>query len=137
MRSRTRQRVHAWLMQTYGAVGNSAAAAASIAGLLGDATPKTTLARASTRFRCVDLSKISYEDLLPDARSDLYGQSVKTLPGSCDAFISHSWRDCPTAKWFALQTWRSEFVVKHGREPQVWLDRFCIDQTNIDVDLRS
>merc|ERR1719296_25648 len=35
-----------------------------------------------------------------------------------------------------MQAWRSTFVANHGREPRVWLDKCCIDQSRIDVDLR-
>mmetsp|Transcript_27137 Transcript_27137/g.66925 ORF Transcript_27137/g.66925 Transcript_27137/m.66925 type:complete len:345 (-) Transcript_27137:147-1181(-) len=55
--------------------------------------------------------------------------------GEVDAFISHSWSDDPGAKWDALQTWRSEFVAQYRREPIVWLDRLCIDQTAITESL--
>jgi len=55
--------------------------------------------------------------------------------GECDAFISHSWHDDAEAKWAALQEWRSKFVSLHGREPRVWIDKCCIDQTSIVDDL--
>ena len=51
--------------------------------------------------------------------------------GQCDAFISHSWHDPPGAKWEALCGWAAAFQLKHGRSPNVWLDRLCIDQCNI------
>lgn len=52
-----------------------------------------------------------------------------------DAFISHSWQDDVTLKWAALQLWRTEFVATHDREPRVWIDKCCIDQTDIDSNL--
>jgi len=137
---RTRQRAHAWLMYRFGAVGESAAAAAGIAGLIGSASPQQALAQATIRFRSVYLYEISYEDLLAsplsDAPPDLYSHTVKSLQGECDAFISHSWHDCAEVKWLALQRWRSTFISQNGREPLVWLDKYCIDQSNIEADLR-
>merc|ERR1712176_1025735 len=135
-----RQKAQAWLMQNFGAVGDSAAAAAAIAGLLGASTPRDALAQASSRFRSVNLATLSFEDFrsspLDDAPRDLYAQTEAVLHGNCDAFITHSWHDSPELKWAALQRWRSEFLTKHGREPKVWLDKCCIDQENIETDLR-
>jgi len=129
-----------WLTRDFGFVGYSTAAAAGIAGLLGDASPQEAITLATTRFRCVSLSTLSYSDFtsspLLDQNFDLYGRTEMAFHGCCDAFISHSWHDCPTAKWAALQRWRSEFVSRHNREPQVWFDKCCVDQTNIDEDLR-
>jgi hypothetical protein len=42
------------------------------------------------------------------------------------AFISHSWRDCPREKHRLLQEWRARFVASRGREPTVWLDFCCL-----------
>jgi hypothetical protein len=56
--------------------------------------------------------------------------------GDCDAFISHSWSDDAAAKWAVLQQWRENFIAQHGREPKVWIDKCCIDQTDIAADLR-
>ena len=51
---------------------------------------------------------------------------------SVDAFLSHSWHDDPEWKWAALQQWRNEFKRTHlGREPKMWIDKYCIDQNNI------
>ena len=36
-------------------------------------------------------------------------------------------------KWQALQDWRSKFKKEDGREPTFWIDKFCIDQNNIDA----
>merc|ERR1712039_781245 len=34
-------------------------------------------------------------------------------------------------KWEALQSWRNDFKAKRGREPKLWIDKYCIDQNNI------
>merc|ERR1719498_1823720 len=57
--------------------------------------------------------------------------------GHVDAFISHSWWDDPRLKWTHLQAWREEFKKRKGREPRLWIDKYCIDQNNIDESLAS
>eukprot|EP00443_Scrippsiella_acuminata_P113341 CAMPEP_0115757900 /NCGR_PEP_ID=MMETSP0272-20121206/98660_1 /TAXON_ID=71861 /ORGANISM="Scrippsiella trochoidea, Strain CCMP3099" /LENGTH=429 /DNA_ID=CAMNT_0003203425 /DNA_START=99 /DNA_END=1388 /DNA_ORIENTATION=+ len=66
----------------------------------------------------------------------LFDKSVPIRLRSCDAFVSHSWHDNPEAKWAVLQAWRVQFLQAHGREPMVWLDKCCIDQTDIEANLR-
>ncbi|KAJ1621481.1 hypothetical protein T492DRAFT_1069930 [Pavlovales sp. CCMP2436] len=69
-------------------------------------------------------------------RAELLASASRPAKFGCvDAFISHSWLDDPRAKWDALQTWRSDFVAQYRREPIVWLDRLCIDQTAITESL--
>jgi len=125
-------RLRRW-METRGATR----AAAAIACLVGMVEPKKVMQQAEQRFRSIDLSKLSSEDLwdnAPDPRLNALAEPTKL--GSCDAFVSHSWHDDAAAKWEALQEWRSWFRAKHGREPRVWLDKLCIDQNNIEADLR-
>merc|ERR1712048_1520742 len=92
-----------------------------------------------SRFRGICLSKLSVEHLTDSScvlDSNLYESSQACKLGGCDAFISHSWHDDIASKWEALQSWRSQFVEVHGREPVVWFDKCCLDQLNIDADLR-
>lgn len=92
---------------------------------------------AESRFRDVELSALSAEHLadnVPDPTP--YTRSSPACLNECDAFLSHSWHDEASSKWAALQLWRRGFVAEHGREPRVWLDKICIDQNNIDIDLR-
>jgi len=111
--------------------------AASLACLIGTGEPSAIVAKAKARFQCVRLDKISFE--LIENNKPNRGPSTIVEPcllGGCDAFISHSWHDDAHAKWQALQGWRESFVQSHGREPRVWFDKCCIDQSNIDEDLR-
>jgi hypothetical protein len=39
-------------------------------------------------------------------------------------------------KWHALCCWCEQFKVEHGRFPRLWVDKLCIDQSNIEVDLQ-
>lgn len=51
------------------------------------------------------------------------------------AFVLHSWSDDPAAKWAVLQRWRAAFVRVHGKEPELWIDRICIDPAQIGEQL--
>jgi hypothetical protein len=116
----------------------ASSAAASLACLIGSMDPKEAMDQAKARFRYVSLEKLAFEDLsdnTPDPALHLE-QARLVKFGRCDAFISHSWHDDPDAKWAALQAWRASFVQERGREPRLWIDKVCIDQNNIDLDLR-
>ena len=70
------------------------------------------------------------------ASSDLASRTISVELGGCDAFLSHSWRDSGAAKFAVLQRWRAQFVERNGgREPTIWLDKACLDQSNIDASL--
>jgi len=91
---------------------------------------------ASARFRQVELSALCPRDLADNAPDmGLYFKSSPTSLSECDAFISHSWHDDAEAKWTALQAWRHKFISQHAREPRIWLDKCCIDQSSILEDL--
>jgi len=95
------------------------------------------LDQARSRFRCVELAQLHEAELsnnVPDPA--LFQKSIPIPLGKCDAFISHSWHDDPEKKWQALQSWRAEFIAENGREPTVWLDKTCINQSDIEADLR-
>merc|ERR1712039_474003 len=51
--------------------------------------------------------------------------------------MGHSWHDPPIEKYDALQEWRRNFIAEHSREPCVWFDKACIDQNDIEADLRG
>ena len=51
-------------------------------------------------------------------------------------FVSHSWRDNPTEKYKALEQVSRAFEVQNGREPVLWVDKYCIDQSNIKDSLK-
>merc|ERR1712151_1344766 len=109
----------------------------AVAGLVGNLTPREVLQLATSRMRDVELSALTREDLADNNPNPaLYMKSAPARMADCDAFISHSWRDDPDAKWDALQRWRRRFISKHGREPRVWIDKVCIDASDIERDLR-
>ena len=56
--------------------------------------------------------------------------------GEADAFVSHTWHDDAEEKWELLQRWRMDFKTAHrGREPKLWIDKYCIDQNNVTESL--
>uniref|UniRef100_A0A7S4EW07 TIR domain-containing protein n=1 Tax=Chrysotila carterae TaxID=13221 RepID=A0A7S4EW07_CHRCT len=109
--------------------------AAAVAALIGgiDASQALTLARRC--FRALPFDELREADLLSNSDTGLHSRTVAVQLGECDVFLSHSWRDNAAAKFAALRTWCTEFEHVHGRPPLVWLDKACIDQSNIEKDL--
>lgn len=115
---------------------SSRQAAAGVAALVGNCRPRDVLAQASARFRCLNLDRLEFQDLADNSPSPgLFDRTSTCALRHCDAFVSHSWHDDPSAKWDALQRWRAGFVKVHGREPNVWIDKCCVDQRSIENDL--
>jgi len=134
MNTQLRARIQASLASQ----GAEASSAAKIASLVGTAiTPEALMEKAEALFKCVYADEIKVEML---SRDEPQGQaSLHTMRahfGDVDAFVSHSWHDDPDAKYAALQRWAHGFYATHNRRPIVWLDRFCIDQSNIEDNLQ-
>lgn len=133
-----RTRLHSWLIQWFDAAG-ATAAAAGIAGLVGNCSEEKALSEASHRFRAIGLDQLSFDCFRTSPiheSSTLFEQASQVKLGSCDAFISHSWHDDPVLKYESLKRWQSTFTQEKGRVPMVWFDKACIDQNNIEDDLR-
>jgi hypothetical protein len=56
--------------------------------------------------------------------------------GGCDFFVSHSWSDDARQKYAQMMAVTLLFQQRHHREPTFWLDKVCIEQTNIKRTLR-
>merc|ERR1712110_590300 len=117
-------------------------ASAGIASLVGNCSVEDALAQAKQRFRRIRFDLIAKIDLFTSptaeaAPQNLYDRTEHAGLGDCDAFISQSWHDDLDAKWAALQQWSNAFFEEHGREPYVWLDKLCVNQTDITEDLRG
>jgi hypothetical protein len=96
-----------------------------------------------SRLRAAPLSAITPQLLTKDreeeleALSALYNCSSPCEPGKIDYFITHSWSDDPQLKYEALQRIGDKFRQENeGREPVVWFDKLCTDQTRIDRDIQ-
>eukprot|EP00439_Symbiodinium_sp_Y106_P082559 s117_g22.t1 len=117
------------------------AAAAGIAGLVGNCSIHEVMTQAKKRFRCVDFSRLSQDELANNKPSPQVFQLSRGFKlGTCDAFVSHSWHDDAPAKWEALSWWKSKFEESRQRAPNIWFDKCCIDllsdQNDIEADLR-
>jgi len=126
-------RFQAWLMSR----GESAAAAAGVAELLGGWTPEKVLAQARRSFLCVSADQLLQDDMADNKpNSALCRLTQQGHLGKVDAFVSHSWHDSAEVKWAVLQKWREDFKKQHqGVEPTLWIDKYCIDQNNIEESL--
>lgn len=112
--------------------------AAAISALLGKHQPEEVRELALRTFRCISLDKVD-EDAMKTNQPDpklVELTSVAEL-GEVDAFISHSWSDEHAEKWAALQLWRRQFKALRHREPRVWIDKYCIDQQQMEDSLAS
>ena len=116
--------------------GEEVTSAAGVAELLDGKNVEQVLATSRKLFLVVPANRLRKEDwceasgLKPNAI--LAASAVKANLGDADAFISHSWHDNPELKWAMLQKWRENFKRTHrGKEPKLWVDKYCIDQKNI------
>jgi len=94
------------------------------------------------KLRCVPISCITLQVLKkqplgePVDTTAKYTLSTPCEPGDIDFFITHSWSDDPVQKYAALQQLSERFQAEYGREPQVWIDACCINQSQIGDDLQ-
>jgi len=126
------RRWQSWLMSR----GQEATAAASLSELLGGRDSELLLVAARTSFLCVSADKLRREDMAeskPNPALAVHAQHAEL--GLVDAFLSHSWHDDPDRKWEVLQEWRRGFKKRKNREPTLWIDKYCIDQRNIEDSL--
>lgn len=131
-RSSFRVRAQAWLASR----GQAANAAAAIAALIGSKSIHDVQQTAQQMFRYITLDVLTREMMAENTPNpEFYKLSTLGRFGDVDAFLSHSWHDDAASKWTSLQEWRRDFVARKRREPRVWVDKFCIDQKNIEANL--
>lgn len=135
---RTRGKVHRWL----GSLGKSDSKeqeAASVAALINTkASAADAFEGAIKHFRAWPLSQLTREILAhnkPD--TTLHAHTLEAKLGGVDAFVSHSWSDDGTSKFDKLQQWAATRTPQSEAGHLIWLDKACIDQTNIDANLAS
>jgi hypothetical protein len=107
--------------------------AASVAGFLGGHSPDMVQATAKKLLRAVHLNQVLKEEMANnDPDPLLLEKTISVNPGQVDAFVTHSWHDDSELKWEQLQAYRHDFKQAHGgREPLVWIDKYCLDQENL------
>lgn len=130
-------RFRAFARRFFASTRGATAIAAAIGDLLTNGANDDVLALARDRMRAISAHKITEQSMqgnTPDPT--LFALSESARLGHVDAFLSHSWHDDPCAKWKKLQVWREEFKKKHLREPTLWVDKYCLDQTAIEESLK-
>jgi hypothetical protein len=101
------------------------------------------LEMARVNLRCVDFETIIAKNLLTNGSvrdtgvESFYSLGRSVTPGEkIDFFISHSWHDSAEVKVEKLKVLGERFRKKYGRYPTFWLDKVCIDQSNIGSGLK-
>ena len=148
MSKERREAVHMFL----GSIGHGARTAAkpasAIAAMIGETLSGNKsniddlLTKARASFHTLPLNVLTAEHIdgnrenadLANKNNPLSKMKTKKSLGMCDAFMSHSWTDGATpggrdAKFRALQRWKDEFMKKEGREPTIWFDKACLEQS--------
>lgn len=129
--SSSRRKVHQWLGSWAGTVGGG------IAELLGGRGIEEVVAVATSNLRAISCEKIKFGHLAnkqtKEQTQELFSLTQPAEFGGVDAFVSHAWDDDAQAKWDTFQAWRNEFKRLYGREPKVWLDKYCGTQLDADV----
>eukprot|EP00325_Prymnesiales_sp_UTEX-LB-985_P015316 CAMPEP_0174762368 /NCGR_PEP_ID=MMETSP1094-20130205/109742_1 /TAXON_ID=156173 /ORGANISM="Chrysochromulina brevifilum, Strain UTEX LB 985" /LENGTH=312 /DNA_ID=CAMNT_0015968321 /DNA_START=622 /DNA_END=1560 /DNA_ORIENTATION=- len=90
---------------------------------------------AMKNFRAIPYEKLREDDLSSNQDTGLANRAVLVPLGGCDAFMSHSWSDNAAIKWKELTRWITIFQTHTGRMPTLWIDKGCIDQSNITTSL--
>ena len=107
--------------------------AVSVAGFLGGKSSEHIHSTAKRLFRGVTLDMVEKEAMASSTPDPLLlEETVPATLGQVDAFLSHSWHEDSELKWEQLQIYREEFKQANGgREPLVWIDKYCLDQNNL------
>ncbi|CAE7373505.1 unnamed protein product [Symbiodinium natans] len=127
-----RRWVHFRLLAASGAF----TAASSVAAFLGNRSAQKVMEVSQNTCHYIGLDKVTQKDMMTSSPDpNLRRLSTPCRLQDIDAFLSHSWHDPPLAKWEALQAWRRSFKAQHQREPRLWIDKYCIDQENIEASL--
>jgi hypothetical protein len=117
--------------------------ASVLASMMGNKDADAIFDEAAKRFRAVDWSVLEQNlDVFrggtldgQKASDDLLGLSFKCNIGEVDAFFSHSWHDDVELKIQELTNWCEDFRATNRRSPTLWLDKLCINQSDIASDL--
>ena len=132
-----RGRAHRWL-GSLGKTDTMEAEAACIAALIGGGDAAKALDDGARRFRALPLSALTASDLHRSSDSGLNAKTQAASLGDVDGFISHSWADDGDLKYSKLWRWAEDPSVRSdgAKHPLVWLDKACIDQDAIEINLR-
>lgn len=108
------------------------ATGSTIAAMIGPGSYCRHFEESMALLHCVSMADITREEIFEKTPNPkCFDKATPAEFNEIDFFLSHSWSDDPESKWLAMQELRAEFIAQHGREPKVWLDKYCIDQTDI------
>ena len=103
----------------------------------GDESFSELMARGKRNLRYVEMSSMELCHWDSHAASMVkYTLSVRSDMYETDFFVSHSWHDNHVLKYNALADVVESFTTQHGRQPKLWVDIYCINQSNIAEDLK-
>lgn len=108
---------------------------AAVGALMGGRRPDDACAAACRSFRLLPWRALTAEDCASSADSGLHERTEPAKVGCVDAFVSHSWSDDGQEKYEALASWARAFEHEVCRPPTLWLDKACINQSNVDESL--
>ena len=110
--------------------------AALVAALVGGGSAEAALTAGAAHFRALPLAVLTENDLRSSGDSGLYEKTGRATLGEVHGFISHSWSDDAAAKHAQLNgEWGAAVRASTGGSALVWLDKACIDQTDIAANL--
>ena len=117
-------------------LGEHVQSAATIASMLPHGmSPSATIQIARQKCRSLAFSAVTLDDFTTNEDTGLHQKTEPANLGSVTAFVSHSWRDSASPKYAALTSWVEERTALAGEPPTLWLDKACIDQTDISASL--
>ena len=127
------RRLHVSLIGLDKGVRRNVAASAGLAAMLGEGTdPQESVRRAKAAAVSVRLDQVTEEALKADRfMPELFSMTKPVMMGDIDAFVSHSWADDGERKYYQLRAWGRRFANESGRQPRLWIDKWCLDQKNI------
>jgi hypothetical protein len=120
------------------ATRGEAGRAAGVAALIGKRDVKSVLAAARRSFLGVPFDRMREAHFATNAAdASMHALPVRCHLGQVDAFLSHSWHDDPSSKWYTLSEWAASFEHDAGRPPTLWFDKACLNQDDIEAQLAS
>ena len=119
--------------------------AAIIAGMIrgSQGSAAKSFAAAQELFKAVPAAALTAHDLSDNSSSAQLSEKAQAAElGSVAAFVSHSWADSEGEGGLLKHACIQEYAAEHGNATirgdarcDVWLDKACIDQSNIDASL--
>ena len=121
----------------------------ALAAMIQQSDPEVLLNTPRARFKSISLHVLAMHleinlsaHLLGDrwAREQMLVPLVQSFDlchlSDCDVFWLHSWSDDAQSELVALQAWCQAFEDNCRRQPRLWLDTVCVDESHIEENLK-